>query len=71
MSENAKKTNHWVVLGLAMGLPSTIVGVFFGLYYLVQQGKISWTVGLVVLVAVILNTLFWMIRYGMVKKNRP
>jgi hypothetical protein len=60
----------WKVLGLALGLPSLILGVFFALYYLVSKGIISWTALLVVMLLVIGNTLFLMVRYGLVGKNR-
>ncbi len=60
----------WKVLALAMGLPSIILGVFFGLYLLVQKDLINWTVLLIVMLAVIVNTLYLMVRYGMVGKNR-
>jgi hypothetical protein len=60
----------WKVLGLALGLPSLILGVFFGLYYLVSKGIIGWTSLLVVMLLVIGNTLFLMVRYGLVGKNR-
>ncbi len=60
----------WKVLGLALGLPSLILGVFFGLYYLVTSEIIGWTTLLVVMLLVIGNTLFLMVRYGLVGKNR-
>jgi len=60
----------WKVLGLALGLPSLILGVFFGLYYLVEKQIIGWTALLVVMLLVIGNTLFLMVRYGLVGKNR-
>lgn len=60
----------WKVLGLALGLPSLILGVFFGLYYLVSKEIIGWTALLVVMLLVIGNTLFLMVRYGLVGKNR-
>jgi len=60
----------WRVLGLAMGLPSLILGVFFGLNYLVQKQIISWTALLVVMLLVIGNTLFLMVRYGLVGKRK-
>lgn len=60
----------WKVLGLALGLPSLILGVFFGLYYLVEKQIISWTALLVVMLLVIGNTLFLMVRYGLVGKHK-
>jgi hypothetical protein len=60
----------WHVLGLAMALPSLIVGVFFGAFALVQKGIISWGTLLIVMILVIAQTLFLMVRYGMVSKNK-
>lgn len=64
------KQAWWKVMALAMGLPSLIIGAFFGLYVMVQNGVINWTVALIILLLVILNTLFWMVRLGVVGKNR-
>lgn len=64
--------NHswWKVMGLAMGLPSLILGAFFGIYTLVENGILGWPIGLIILLLVIVNTLFWMVRLGLVGKNR-
>jgi len=59
-----------VTMGLAVGLPSTIVGVFFVLNQLVKSGLISWNVALVILIAVVANFLFLMVKYVLVKKNK-
>lgn len=64
------KQSWWKVMGLAMGLPSLILGAFFGIYMLVENGVFGWPVGLVILLLVIGNTLFWMVRLGLVGKNR-
>ena len=60
----------WKVMGLAMGLPSLILGAFFGIHALVTQGVFGWGMGLTILIVFILNTLFWMVRLGLVGKNR-
>ena len=70
MSEPTTPPAWWKVLALAMGLPSLIVGVFFGLYILVQKNIIGWTALLVIMLLVVANTLFLMVRYGVVGKNR-
>ena len=70
MNEDPRPQAWWKVLALAMGLPSLIVGVFFGLYILVQKNLIGWTTLLIVMLVVIVNTLFLMVRYGLVGKNR-
>ncbi len=57
-------------MALAMGLPSIIIGVFFGVYSLVQSQIIGWGWALIIILLVVGNTLFLMVRYGMVKKDR-
>jgi hypothetical protein len=59
----------WQVMALAMGLPSIIIGVFFGVYSLVQRQIIGWGWALIIILLVVGNTLFLMVRYGMVKKD--
>jgi hypothetical protein len=67
MNSNTK----WMkVLALAMGLPSIIIGLFFALYGLVQKEIISWGMALIILLVVIVNTLYLMVRYGVVQKNK-
>ncbi|MCE3011899.1 MAG: hypothetical protein LW878_02430 [Proteobacteria bacterium] len=56
-------------MALAMGLPSIIIGVFFGVYSLVQSQIIGWGWALIIILLVVGNTLFLMVRYGMVKKD--
>ncbi len=60
---------YLIVMGLALGLPSTLIGVFALLYNLVQAGLISWNVSLVIMVLVSVNTLYLMIRYVNKKKD--
>lgn len=55
------------VLGLAIGLPSTILGIFFFIYYLIQEEIISTMLGLTLLVLVIINVFYLMIRYAIKK----
>lgn len=57
------------VMGLAVGLPSSILGLFFVLYELVKAGYISWTALIVILVLVIVLTLLMMVKYVLVKKD--
>lgn len=57
------------VMGLAVGLPSTILGLFFLLYQLVQGGYISWTALIIILVLVVFLTLGLMVKYVLVKKD--
>jgi len=72
MNDKQRSTTRkfMVVMGLAVGLPSTIVGLFFLLYQLVQNEIISWNVLLIILVTVVIVTLILMVKNGMVKKNK-
>ncbi len=56
------------VMGLAVALPSTILGVFFTIYYLIENKLISTSVGLVLLLAVIIYFFYLMVRYASSKK---
>jgi hypothetical protein len=68
-SENSNKRNFLIVMGLALGLPSTIVGVFFLLYNLVIKGYVSWNFLLIVLVILVTYILVLMVKNGLGKKN--
>ena len=70
MSEKTPIQKLFLVMGLAVGLPSTIVGVFFFLYQMVKSGYISWNMLLVILLIVILYFLVLMVRNVLVKKNK-
>lgn len=71
MSKEKSSTQKFlIVMGLAVGLPSTIVGLFFLLYQLVQNEIISWNWLLIILVTVVVGTLILMVKNGMVKKNK-
>lgn len=59
-----------IVMGLALGLPSTIVGLFFLLYQLVKAQLISWNALLIILLVVSGYMLFLMVKNVLVKKNR-
>ena len=68
MSKYVKKT--LVVMGLAIALPSTILGAFLFFDFLVKKNFISYEVSLVLLLIVIVYFLMMMVKYGMAKKNR-
>ncbi len=70
MSEKTPMQKLVLVMGLAIGLPSTIVGVFFLLYQMVKSGLISWNMLLVILLLVILYFLVLMVRNVLVKKDK-
>lgn len=59
-----------IVMGLAVGLPSTIVGVFFVLYQLVQKEIISWNMLLTILLVVVVYMLILMVKNGLDKKDK-
>lgn len=59
-----------LTMGLAVGLPSTIIGVFYLLYQLVQTGYISWNMLLGILLAVIAYFLFLMVKNVLGKKDK-
>lgn len=59
-----------IVMGLAVGLPSTIVGLFFILYQLVQAKLISWNMLLIILLVVVVYMLFLMVKNVLGNKNR-
>lgn len=55
-------------LALALGLPSTIIGIFLVFQQLVEKGVISQTVATVILVLSICSILFKMIQVTWKKK---
>lgn len=59
-----------LVMGIALGLPSTIVGLFFILYQLVQKQIISWNALLIILLVVVVYMLFLMVKNVVGKKNK-
>jgi hypothetical protein len=65
-----KNNKSLIVLGLALALPSTLLGVGVSIVYLIQQKIISQTVGLLIIVAVVFNTFYLMMRYAKKKKDK-
>ncbi len=59
-----------LTMGLAVGLPSTIIGVFYLLYSLQKSGYISWNVLLGILLGVIGYFLFFMVKNVLGKKDK-
>lgn len=58
-----KDQNIFKVLGLALGLPSTILGVFALIYYLAEEKKIiSYGAGLSILLVIIGYTFYLIIK---------
>ena len=59
-----------IVMGIALGLPSSMVGLFFLLHQLVKSGYISMNVLLIFMVLVVVTALGLMVKNVLVKKNR-
>lgn len=70
MSEDKPLKKLMLVMGLAVGLPGTIIGVFFLLYQLVKAGHISWNALLIILLLVIGYFLTLMVKNVLGRKNR-
>jgi hypothetical protein len=70
MKEKSPIQKFLLVMGLALGLPSTIVGLFFVLYQLVQAGHISWNALLIILLIVVANILGLMVKNVLGKKDK-
>ena len=70
MSEKSPMQKMMLTMGLALGLPGTIVGVFYLLYSLVQNGHISWNMLLTILLLVIGYFLFLMVKNVLGKKDK-
>lgn len=60
--------NTLKMMGLALALPSTILGVAYLIYYLTEQKIISEGMGLVILISVVGYFFFLMVRYALNKK---
>jgi hypothetical protein len=59
-----KKQNIVKILALAIGLPSSILGVFFLMYFLIERNIISPATGLITIVVLIAYTFFMMVKYA-------
>ncbi len=70
MSEKTSMQKMMLTMGLAVGLPSTIIGVFYLLYSLVKAGYISWNMLLGILLVVIFYFLFLMVKNVLGKKDK-
>jgi hypothetical protein len=64
-----KEKNPLVVLGLALGLPTTILFVALGVLELVKAEIISQNVAILIIIAVVANTFYLMIRYAKKSEN--
>ncbi len=70
MKNQTPMRKFFMVMGLAVGLPSTIIGLFFILYQLVKSGVISWNALLAILLVVIAYMLGLMVKNVLDRKNK-
>jgi hypothetical protein len=70
MSEKTPMQKMMLTMGLAVGLPGTIIGVFYLLYQLVKSGYISWNMLLGILLLVIGYFFFMMVKNVVGKKDK-
>ncbi len=59
-----RPANILKVLGLGLGLPSTILGIFAFVYYLMDSGYISNEIAVSIIVLVIFYTFYLMYKYA-------
>lgn len=59
-----RPANILKVLGLGLGLPSTILGIFALVYYLMDSGYISNEIAVSIIVLVIFYTFYLMYKYA-------
>ena len=64
-----ERQKQYTIMGLAMGLPSTIIAVAVMASKLVDGGFISEGIGLVIVILVVISMFFLMIRYAIKKKD--
>lgn len=65
-----EKQKQYMIMGLAMGLPSTIIGVAALSAKLVDAGYISEEAGLAFVIIMVAYMFFLMVRYALKKKNK-
>jgi len=62
-SENKKEEMGILkVVAIAIGLPSSILGVFFVVYYLIQNGHIPAWLGMLFIIIIIVYLFYLMVR---------
>lgn len=58
-----------MVVAIALGLPSSILGLSFVFYQLVQKEILTQGVALGIFVVILANSLYLMVRYAISKKD--
>ena len=61
------KRNIVKIVALAVGLPSTILGVFFFIYFLMENKYISTELALILILLFVAHIFYLMIRYAIKK----
>jgi len=69
LNNKSNKRKFLLVMGLALALPGTIIGIFFLLYELVRNSIITWNLLLVSLLVVVFYFLILMVKNGLGKKD--
>lgn len=59
-----KGRSKFLVMGLAMGIPSTIIGLFLFFYFLDGEKILDLKYGITILVFYVFYTLYLMIKYA-------
>ena len=63
-------SKKWIqIMGLAMGLPSTILAVAWGAMQLVKIGVLTKVQGVVILIVIVGSILFLMVYYAYKRKD--
>ena len=65
-----ERQKQYMIMGLAMGLPSTIIGVAVLSGKLIDAGYISEGTGLAFVIIMVAYMFFLMIRYALKKKDK-
>lgn len=68
MSKEKKKLV--VVLGLSVGLPSTILGICLFVMKLIDEQVVSKSQGLIIILIVVINIFYLMVRSVLKSKNK-
>lgn len=57
------------IMGLALSLPSLIIGISLGMYYLADAGYISMSVALILICLCLFQIFYLIVRYARKKEN--
>lgn len=71
MSDNHDKEEQVSIIkvvGIAVGLPSSILGIFFVVYFLIEKGHIPAWLGMLLIITIIIYLFYLMVRNVYKKK---